>query len=87
MLVGDISPKPLRSLPLEMAARSDGTLKTESERKPTAVTSACLSAVPVRWEYPVNAPHSPGHYRALSYPPLPAYRQNRLSVSVPEVRH
>ena len=41
-------PKPLRSSPAVMAARSVGTLKTENRRNPIAVTSAIPSAVPVR---------------------------------------
>ena len=46
----------------------------------------CCAAVVVGKKSLIDIPHWPEHYEVLSYHFWPAYRQNRLSVFVPEDR-
>ena len=46
----------------------------------------CCAAVAVGKKSLIDIPHWPEHYEVLSYHFWPAYRQNRLSVFVPEDR-
>ena len=85
MLVGDISPNPwdhcrwqwLR-VPLERWKRKADNLIDE--------IFLCCAAVVVGKKFLINIPHWPEHCEVLSYHFWPAYRQNRLSVFVPEDR-
>ena len=57
------------------------------KRKLIAGIFACLAAAPGKKERPADSPHWPWYYEVPSYQTGPAYRQHRLSVSVPADRH
>ena len=60
----------------------------ESEKQTNLIDGIflCCAAVVVGKKSLIGIPHWPEHYEVLSYHFWPAYRQNRLSVFVPEDR-
>ena len=60
----------------------------ESEKQTNLIDGIflCCAAVVAGKKSPIDIPHWPEHNEVLSYHFWPAYRQNRLSVFVPEDR-